>query len=193
MQSTTVVQAPRTQPPAVLPHANDPCWCGSGRKYKRCHRSSEGRVLQGIVSPRRPVPASIARPPYADTGNVDDIDEPRIKSADTIERMRITGRLAAEILRLAGEKVQPGVATEEIDAYVHELCIERDCYPSPLNYNGFPKSVCTSVNEVICHGIPDSRTPRSSSATSTRRAGSWCASPRKRCGWASRRSSRDAC
>jgi methionyl aminopeptidase len=114
-------------------------------------------VLQGIVSPMRPVPASIGRPPYADTGKVDDLDEPRIKAADTIERMRVTGKLAAEILRLAGEKVQPGVATEEIDAHVHELCIERDCYPSPLNYNGFPKSVCTSVNEVICHGIPDSR------------------------------------
>ena len=114
-------------------------------------------MLQGVVSPMRPVPPTIARPPYAETGNVDDLDEPRIKSAETIERMRVTGKLAAEILRLAGEKVQPGVTTEEIDAYVHQLYIERDSYPSPLNYNGYPKSVCTSVNEVICHGIPDSR------------------------------------
>ena len=71
--------------------------------------------------------------------------------------MRVTGKLAAEILRLAGEAVRPGMTTDELDAYVHQLYIERDCYPSPLNYNGYPKSVCTSVNEVICHGIPDSR------------------------------------
>jgi methionyl aminopeptidase len=156
MQATTVVTAPHAQP-AVLPHANDPCWCGSGRKYKRCHRRSEGRVVQGVVSSMRPVPPHIARPPYADSGEVHDLGEPRIKSAETIDKMRVTGKLAAEILRLAGEKAQPGVTTEEIDAYVHQLYIERDSYPSPLNYNGYPKSVCTSVNEVICHGIPDSR------------------------------------
>ena len=144
-------------PPAVLPQANDPCWCGSGRKYKRCHKRSEGRVLPGVVSPMRTVPAHIERPPYADTGDVESWDEPRVKSSDTIERMRVAGKLAAEILRLAGEAVRPGMTTDELDAYVHELYIERDCYPSPLNYNGYPKSVCTSVNEVICHGIPDSR------------------------------------
>ena len=71
--------------------------------------------------------------------------------------MRRAGAVAAEILRLAGEMVRPGITTDEIDAYVHQLHIERDAYPSPLNYNGFPKSVCTSANEVICHGIPDSR------------------------------------
>src|SRR5207253_3132066 len=81
--------------------------------------------------------------------------EPRVKTLETIERMRAAGRVAAEVLRLAGEAVRPGVTTDEIDAYVHDLTIERDAYPSPLNYNGFPKSVCTSVNEVICHGIPD--------------------------------------
>ena len=84
-------------------------------------------------------------------------DEPRIKSPDVIERMRRAGSVAAEILRLAGEAVRPGVTTEEIDAYVHDLYIERGAYPSPLNYHGYPKSLCTSVNEVICHGIPDSR------------------------------------
>ena len=80
-----------------------------------------------------------------------------MKSPEIIERMRHAGTVAAEVLRLAGEMVQPGVTTDEIDVYVHELCIERNAYPSPLNYNHFPKSVCTSVNEVICHGIPDSR------------------------------------
>ncbi|CAN5616556.1 type I methionyl aminopeptidase [soil metagenome] len=143
--------------PATLPQANDPCWCGSGRKYKRCHKKFEGRVLPGEVSPMRPVPEHIARPPYAETGEVTSWDEPRVKSSEIIERMRHAGKVAAEILRLAGEAVRPGLTTDELDQYVHGLYIERDAYPSPLNYHGYPKSVCTSVNEVICHGIPDSR------------------------------------
>jgi methionyl aminopeptidase len=145
---------------ATLPQSNDLCWCGSGRKYKRCHKPLEGRVLPGVVSPMRTVPAGIERPPYADTGLVARRPEPRVKSPEVLERMRRAGAVAAEVLRLAGEKVTPGVTTDEIDVYVHELCVERGAYPSPLNYNGFPKSVCTSVNEVICHGIPDDRVIR---------------------------------
>ena len=105
----------------------------------------------------RMVPAHIGRPSYADTGDLVMWDEPRVKTPDVIERMRHAGSVAAEILRLAGDAVRPGVTTDEIDAYVHDLYIERDAYPSPLNYHGYPKSLCTSVNEVICHGIPDSR------------------------------------
>jgi methionyl aminopeptidase len=71
--------------------------------------------------------------------------------------MRRTGQDAAEILLMAGTLVKPGITTDEIDRAVHEASIEKGGYPSPLNYRGFPKSVCTSVNEVICHGIPDSR------------------------------------
>jgi methionyl aminopeptidase len=71
--------------------------------------------------------------------------------------MRIAGKIGADILRLAGEFVKPGITTDDIDVYVHDLCIANNSYPSPLNYHGYPKSVCTSVNEVICHGIPDSR------------------------------------
>jgi len=97
------------------------------------------------------------KPPYADTGHVERRSEPAVKSPDVIARMRTAGVTAAEVLRLAGEMVRPGITTDEIDAYVHQLCIERGAYPSPLNYQGYPKSVCTSVNEVICHGIPDSR------------------------------------
>jgi methionyl aminopeptidase len=141
--------------PAVLPRSNDICWCGSGRKYKRCHKPLEGRVLKGTVSPVRPVPDHIVKPAYALSGHPVRWDEPRVKSPEVLERMREAGRLAAEVLRLAGDAVRPGVTTDEIDTYVHDLAIERDAYPSPLNYNGFPKSVCTSVNEVICHGIPD--------------------------------------
>ena len=142
--------------PVVKPAANDVCWCGSGRKYKRCHRPLEGRVMPGVVSPMRYVPDGIAKPDYADTGIVGRWDEPRIKSPDVIARMREACKLAAEILHLAGEIVKPGITTNEIDIFVHDLTIARGAYPSPLNYHGYPKSVCTSVNDVICHGIPDS-------------------------------------
>jgi methionyl aminopeptidase len=137
--------------------SNDVCWCGSGRKYKRCHKPLEGRVQRGVVSAMRTVPEGIGRPSYADTGVPLRWAEPRVKSPEIIERMRVAGRMAADVLTLAGQYVQPGITTDAIDAYVHELTIQRNAYPSPLNYNGYPKSVCTSVNEVICHGIPDSR------------------------------------
>jgi methionyl aminopeptidase len=143
--------------PTTKPAANDVCWCGSGRKYKRCHRPLEGRVMPGVISPMRYVPDHIVKPDYADSGIVGRWDEPRIKDESVIARMREAGKLAAEILRLAGEQVRPGITTDEIDIFVHDLTIGRGAYPSPLNYHGYPKSVCTSVNDVICHGIPDSR------------------------------------
>lgn len=144
-------------PPSVLPQANDPCWCGSGRKYKRCHKPTEGRVLPGVVSPMLPVPPHIERPSYADTGVVERWPEHRVKSPEVIERMRATAKIAAEVLRLVGEQVRPGITTDELDRYAHQLYIERGAYPSTINYHGYPKGICTSVNEVICHGIPDSR------------------------------------
>merc|ERR1719502_1493399 len=79
-----------------------------------------------------------------------------VKNAEDIAGMRAAGRVAREVLDLAGRMVAPGVTTDAIDALVTEECIKRGAYPSPLNYHGFPKSCCTSVNEVICHGIPDS-------------------------------------
>jgi methionyl aminopeptidase len=91
------------------------------------------------------------------SGEPDEWDEPLVKDADTLERMRRTGQAAAEILREAAALVAPGVTTDELDAFVHDECIRVGGYPSPLNYRGFPKSLCTSVNEVICHGIPDDR------------------------------------
>jgi methionyl aminopeptidase len=117
----------------------------------------EGRVVQGRVTPLEPFPASVPAPDYATSGEPRRWDESRIKSADVIERMRESARHAAEVLKLAGEFVKPGITTEEIDREVRRLCLERECYPSPLNYHGYPKSVCASVNEVICHGIPDDR------------------------------------
>jgi methionyl aminopeptidase len=105
----------------------------------------------------REVPDHIERPPYADTGKVVPWDEDRIKTPEVIERMRHAGKVAAEILRLSGEFLEPGRTTEEVDAYAHQLYIERNAYPSTLNYHGYPKALCASANEVICHGIPDSR------------------------------------
>ena len=145
-----------TTPPEVLPAAGDPCWCGSGRKYKRCHKPLEGRVIPGVVSPMRTVPEGIVKPSYGDSGTVARWDEPKIKSPEVIERMRYACDMAADILRMAGEFVKPGMTTDDIDVFVHEETVRRGAYPSPLNYHGYPKSVCTSLNEVICHGIPDS-------------------------------------
>jgi methionyl aminopeptidase len=80
-----------------------------------------------------------------------------VKRADVIERMRVAGRVAADVLRVTAQAIAPGVTTDELDAVCHQATIDRGAYPSPLNYHGYPKSICTSVNEVICHGIPDSR------------------------------------
>ena len=113
-------------------------------------------VRQGMLSPRRTVPASIARPEYALTGQPSTRAGRAVRTPDEIERMRVAGRIAAEVLIEVGKAVAPGVTTDELDRVGHEACIERGAYPSPLNYRGFPKSLCTSVNEVICHGIPDS-------------------------------------
>jgi len=152
--------------------SNDPCWCGSGRKYKRCHNrldqlAASGRMVPGKLSPPRAVPDQIVRPPYARPGADGHPGrgdgEPEMHDAESLPRMRAACRAAAEILAAAGDLVRPGVCTDEIDAFVHQACIDRGGYPSPLGYAGgggappFPKSVCTSVNEVICHGIPDDR------------------------------------
>ncbi|RID77240.1 hypothetical protein BRARA_A00168 [Brassica rapa] len=116
------------------------------------------RLKPGHVSPRRPVPAHITKPPYVESFNVPGISSGlEIHDEDGVEMMRASGRLAARVREYAGTLVKPGVTTDEIDEAVHNMIIENGAYPSPLGYGGFPKSVCTSVNECICHGIPDSR------------------------------------
>ena len=137
--------------------ANDPCWCGSGKKFKRCHKTAQANIRPGRISPVRTVPDEIGRPPYAASGTPVRRPEDPVQRPDVIERMRGAGRAAAEVLALTGAAVRPGITTDELDAICHQACIDRGGYPSPLNYTGFPKSLCTSVNEVICHGIPDSR------------------------------------
>jgi methionyl aminopeptidase len=141
----------------VVLKSNDPCWCGSGRKYKRCHRALEGRVLPGHVTPMRDLPDGITATDYYLTGSPARRDEPMVKSSDVISRMRVAGRVAAEVLAVTGAAVAPGVTTEELDIISHRAYVDRGAAPSTLNYHGYPKAICTSVNEVICHGIPDDR------------------------------------
>ncbi|HEU4332812.1 MAG TPA: type I methionyl aminopeptidase [Lapillicoccus sp.] len=109
------------------------------------------------VSPRRPVPTGIARPEYVDRPRPQSFTGSEVKDADTIARMRVAGRIAAQAMEAAAAVIAPGVTTDEIDAVGHEFLLDHGAYPSTLGYKAFPKSLCTSVNEVICHGIPDSR------------------------------------
>ncbi len=143
--------------PTRLLKSNDLCWCGSGRKYKRCHKTSEGRVRAGRVSPMLSVPDGIVPTDYYGSGEPRRWDEPMVKSPEIIERMRVACRIAAEVLEVSGAAVAPGVTTDELDRVAHQAYLDRGAYPSTLNYHGYPKSICTSVNEVICHGIPDDR------------------------------------
>ncbi|TQL50969.1 type I methionyl aminopeptidase [Ornithinicoccus hortensis] len=118
---------------------------------------STTRLAPGRVSPRRPVPASITRPEYVDRPAPAPFTGSEVKDAETIEAMRVACRIAAQALAECGRAARPGVTTDEIDRIGHEFLLDHGAYPSTLGYRGFPKSLCTSVNEVICHGIPDDR------------------------------------
>jgi methionyl aminopeptidase len=169
---------PRTRAgDAVKLGPNDLCWCNSGKKYKKCHQARDllrqlqqaetapasaatGQPVQpGKVSPRREVPARIVRPDYAETP--DGRPGPRckdvIKGAGQIARMRRACAAARQVLETTKAAVRPGITTDALDAIAHQAYIDLGGYPSTLNYCGYPKSICTSVNEVICHGIPDDR------------------------------------
>ena len=125
----------------------------------RLHRMplTYATVAPGALSPRRPVPTSIARPEYVDRPSPAPFTGPEVKDAETIEKMRVAGRVAANAMAAAAAVIAPGVTTDEIDRVGHEYLLDHGAYPSTLGYKGFPKSLCTSVNEVMCHGIPDSR------------------------------------
>lgn len=116
---------------------NDLCWCGSNLKYKKCHMEQDERLGEmkriGI-----PVPGHHL-----------------VKKEKDIEGIRKACQVSKEIMDLLGDKIKIGITTEDINTWVHEETIARGAIPAPLNYNGYPKSVCTSLNEVICHGIPD--------------------------------------
>jgi methionyl aminopeptidase len=113
-------------------------------------------LRSGQLSPARAVPAHIPRPEYVGKPGPARNGDPWVQPPSVIEAMRTAGRIAAQALALAGETVAPGVTTDQVDAVVHEFLCDHDAYPSTLGYKNFPKSCCTSLNEVICHGIPDS-------------------------------------
>ena len=118
-------------------------------------------VLPANVSPQikwDEIPQKVVLPPYAKSSNPPPpLQRPEIKDADTIQRMRESCKLARKVLDSAGQLVKVGLTTEEIDKHVYQMSVDHGAYPSPLNYKGFPKSVCTSLNNVVCHGIPDDR------------------------------------
>ena len=114
-------------------------------------------IQPATISPPREVPASIPRPRYVGRSGPDPYTGDDVQSAETIETMRIAGRIAAQAMHAAAAVISPGVTTDDLDRVVHEFLIDHRAYPSTLGYRGFPKSCCTSVNEVICHGIPDAR------------------------------------
>jgi methionyl aminopeptidase len=121
-----------------------------------------GTLRPGVIGPRREVPAGIPRPEYVGRPRAARYTGPEVKDAATIEAMRLAGRLAARAMAEAAKAIAPGVTTDELDRIGHEYLLDHGAYPSTLGYPGtgrapaFPKSLCTSVNEVICHGIPDS-------------------------------------
>lgn len=109
------------------------------------------------VSPLRTVPASIPRPPYVGKMEREVYDGDDVQSEEVIAAMRDAGRVAADAMAVAAAAIAPGVTTDQLDALAHQYMCDMHAYPATLRYRGFPKSICTSVNEVICHGIPDAR------------------------------------
>ena len=118
-------------------------------------RNSEGHLIPGRVSPQRAVPKHIARPEYVGKAAPSPLRGSDVYAPDAVERIRESGRIAAQAIDLVGASIRPGITTDELDAIGHDFLIANDAYPSTLGYRSFPKSLCSSVNEVICHGIPD--------------------------------------
>jgi methionyl aminopeptidase len=117
--------------------------------------SQTGFLTPGVISKPLSVPSSIARPEYVGKPSPAEWTGSHIKSADQVEKIRAAGKIAAEAIALVGANAKPGVTTDELDGLAHEYIVSQGAYPSTLGYRGFPKSCCTSINEVICHGIPD--------------------------------------
>jgi len=117
--------------------------------------SQTGFLTPGVISKPLSVPSAIARPEYVGKPSPAEFTGSHIKSADQVEKIRAAGKIAAEAIALVGANAKPGVTTDELDKLAHDYIVSQGAYPSTLGYRGFPKSCCTSINEVICHGIPD--------------------------------------
>ena len=122
------------------PGRNEACWCGSGRKYKQCHEALDDKILmyqrQGHIVP----------------------DHEMIKNPEQIQGIRDSAKINCAVLDAVAEKICIGMPTEDIDRIVAETTKAMGGIPAPLNYEGYPKSVCISINDVVCHGIPDEKT-----------------------------------
>ena len=118
-------------------------------------KDNSGLLVAGRVSPRRAVPTAIARPEYVGKAAPQKNVHGDVWKPEDIERIRAAGRIAAQAVELVGQHVAPGVTTDELDELAHDFIVSQGAYPSTLGYRGYPKSSCTSLNEVICHGIPD--------------------------------------
>ncbi len=114
-----------------------------------------GSLTPGVVSKALAVPSNIVRPEYVGKKAPAEWTGGHVKTAEQIEKIRTAGKLAAQAIELAGSSIKVGIRTNELDVIVHDFLISNGAYPSTLGYRGFPKSCCTSVNEIICHGIPD--------------------------------------
>ena len=114
-----------------------------------------GSLTPGVVSRALSVPSNIVKPEYVGKKAPAEWTGGHVKTAEQIEKIRTAGKLAAQAIELAGSSIKVGMSTNELDVIVHDFLISNGAYPSTLGYRGFPKSCCTSVNEIICHGIPD--------------------------------------
>lgn len=118
------------------PGRNDECWCGSGRKYKKCHIDFDERIEE-IEAEGHIVP-----------------DHSIIKTAEQIEKIKESAKINIAVLDYVAEHIKAGISTAEIDRWVYDITTKMGGIPAPLDYQGFPKSVCTSINDEVCHGIP---------------------------------------
>ncbi len=118
-------------------------------------RDSKDHLLAGRISARRTVPGHIKRPEYLGKAVPAAYEGNDVYSPEAVEVIRESGRIAAQAIELVGASIRPGITTDELDGIGHDFMVAQGAYPSTLGYRGFPKSLCSSVNEVICHGIPD--------------------------------------
>jgi len=118
-------------------------------------RDAQGHLVPGRISSALPIPTSIPRPEYVGRPGPREYTGNDIYSPEQVELIRESGRIAAQAIEAVGAAIRPGVTTDDLDRIAHEFIVGHDAYPSTVGYRGYPKSVCTSINEVVCHGIPD--------------------------------------
>lgn len=122
-----------------VPGRNEPCWCGSGKKYKKCHAAIDERLQECYLNGQEVIYRHL------------------LKTPEDIEGIKRSAAINVDVLDMVAERIAPGVTTAEVDQWIYDYTVEHGGIPADLNYEGFPKSVCTSINDVVCHGIPSER------------------------------------